>query len=294
MKLGSLTTAAVVGGTTARRIWRHPENRRRRLRAIATFGGWQLWQRAAKRPAKVRLQPGRYFWCHPHSAGGTGVLYYRLPERGSMRFLLDYLRPGDGFLDIGANIGIYALLASTVSNVRVLAFEPASRAYDRARSNIALNGIEDSVSVLPYAVGSAGGSVLLTRDLDAMNRVVPDGSTDPVEEVGMVALDDLASPPVPERVDVIKVDVEGGELDVLSGALDLLRRYEPALILEVNDPGRLEAALGELGYTCVTYDPDRRSLEPTRPHDHVSRNVIAVRDVDAARRRVAAGEGGRR
>lgn len=214
------------------------------------------------------------------------MLYYRLPERGSMRFLMDYLRPGDGFVDVGANIGIYSLLASSVPDVRVVAFEPASVAYHRARKNIALNGVGDSVAILPFAAGSANGSVLVTSDLDVKNRVVPNGTTGSVEEAVMIALDGLGSPPMPARVDVIKVDVEGGELDVLRGARDLIRRDEPALIVEVNDPQALRVALDELGYSFVAYDPDRRSLEPTRPADHLNRNIIAVRDVAAARNRV--------
>ena len=258
------------------------------MRQVAIFMAWQFWQRTVRRPVRVELCPGRAFWCHPHSIGGTGVLYYRLPERGSMRFLMDYLHPGDGFVDVGANIGIYSLLASTVPDVRVLAFEPASVAYGRARENIALNGIEDSVVILPYAAGSADGSVLLTSDLDVTNRVVPNGTTGPVEEAIMVALDGLTSPPMPSRVDVVKVDVEGGELDVLSGARDLIRRDEPALIVEVNDPQALGVALDELGYSCVAYDPERRSLDPTRPVDHVNRNIIAVRDIAAAGSRVQA------
>lgn len=291
MSRDRLKTTLLVGNATARRIWQHPENRHRRLRSVATFVGWQLWQRTVKKPVRVELCPGRAFWCHPRSVGGTGVLYYRLPERGSMRFVMDYLRPGDGLLDVGANIGIYSLLASTIPDVRVLAFEPAPLAYHRACENLALNEIEDSVVILPYAVGSASGSAFLTIDHDVRNRVVGDKMAGSVKEVVMVALDRLSCPPMPARVDVVKVDVEGGELEVISGAHDLIRCHEPALILEVNDPHGLDVALGDLGYNCVTYDPDRRSLYPTRPDEHVNRNIIAVRDVAAAVSRLRGDQG---
>jgi hypothetical protein len=63
--------------------------------------------------------------CYPHSTSASGVIYCGLPEWAEMRFLLDYLRPGEGFVDVGANIGTYSLLAASVPDVVAWAFEPS-------------------------------------------------------------------------------------------------------------------------------------------------------------------------
>lgn len=284
-----LWRAASVAADTCARIWRHPENRHRRVRTVGVYFVWQVWQRVVGRPWTITLVPSRRIRCYPHCVISSGTLYYRLPERGSMRFVLDYLRPGETMFDVGANVGTYALLASTVTDVSVVAFEPASTARSRAAVNVDLNGVSGQIRLVPYAVGRAGGTVGLSTGLGACNKVLPaagPGDTG-VETVEMVALDEfVASSPGP--VHLLKIDVEGLELDVLEGARSLVERDRPALIVEANDPASLQAFLDGRGYRCFTYDPDARLLHETVPGAHLHRNVIALPDVDDAARRVAA------
>jgi len=272
------------------RISEHPENQGRRLRRLALFLAWQVWQRSVKRPWVIKLCEGRRLYLHPHSVGSSGVLYYGLPERKSMRFVLDYLKTGDGFLDVGANVGVYSLLASSIPGVQVVAFEPASLAYERTLANVRLNEVASSVTVLPYAVGARSGKVLMTVDLDAMNHIVEDSEVlgpARVETVERRALDELTCPPLPGRVNLIKIDVEGLEADVLRGAEQLLSRDSPAIIVEANAPIEIRAALMQWGYQFVEYLPETRDLVPTDPSNQVHQNVIAVRDVELARARVS-------
>lgn len=270
---------------TCRRIWAHPENEGRRLKTIGVYFAWQAWERAVRRPWTITLAPGRKIRCYPHCAVSSGTLYYRLPERSSMRFLLDHLQPDDIFVDVGANIGTYSLLATTVPGVRAVAFEPSSATYARAVENVALNRLQDLVRIEKSAVGADRGLVRLSVGLGPCNKVLaaPTAAAPNQlhEDVPMTTLD-AAFPDGAEPVRLIKVDVEGGEVAVLRGGRELLRRDGPALIVEVNDPTQLEDLLSELGYACWVYDPGTCRLTPTSLHDHVGRNVLAVRATDAA------------
>lgn len=289
-----LYEAFALGTATAGKIWSHPENRRRRCRALGRYAAWQVWERTAKRPWRVRLTTDRVLLCHPHSTIASGVLYYRLADYMEMRFLLHYLRPGDAFLDVGANVGVYSLLASSVPEVQVLGFEPSTLAYGRAQENLALNPVAGQVRIVQRAVGAEPGTAMLTLGRDAVNEVVRAPGVAgveaevEVEPVEMVTLDAWLDAERFRRVALVKIDVEGLEVDVLRGARRVIAAHSPALIVEVNDSAGLQAMLDDLGYTCWRYDPQRRQLESSAPDQHYHGNVIALRDVSEARRLVAA------
>ena len=279
----AIARAAAHATDTCARIWRHPENRGRRGRTLGTYFVWQAWERTVKRPWTIPLVPGRVIKCYPHCQISSGTLYYRLPERSSMRFLLDFLHPGDTMIDVGANVGTYSLLATTIDDVSVVAFEPSGLTHDRARRNFELNRVEGRVRLMRQAVGATSGVAVISVGLGPQNKVL--GPADSGEEVPMATLDDLL-PSTPGPVSLVKVDVEGGELDVLAGGQRLIERDAPALILEVNDAAGTERQLKELGYECYSYDADSGLLRPTTVYDHVGLNVIAIRDVDAATARL--------
>ena len=241
------------------------------------YFAWQAWERTVKRPWVITLVPGRKIRCYPHCAVSSGTLYYRLPERSSMRFLADHLQPGDVMVDVGANVGTYSLLATTVEGVTAVAFEPSSVTFRRAVGNVALNGLQDRISVRQEAVGSSCGEVVLSVGLGACNKVLgpATGVIEAGETVRIVTLDEVFGAGAP-RVGLVKIDVEGGELDVLEGARDLIERDQPALIIEVNDPERVGAYLREFGYSPYVYDVETRALRSTVLADHLHYNVIAV------------------
>lgn len=273
----SLSHAVTLAAATCRRIWRHPENRGRRLRTIGLYFAWQVWERTVRRPWVVTLAPGRKIRCYPHCPVSSGTLYYRLPERSSMRFLVDHLRPGDTMVDVGANVGTYSLLATTVEGVSAVAFEPSSLAYERAVRNVALNGLEDRITVRREAVGSTSGEVILSLGLGPCNKVLGPATAvvEPGERVGIVSLDEVLGTRT-SRVALVKIDVEGGEVDVLEGARGVIEKDRPALIVEVNDPERVGAYLGEFGYSPYVYDPESKIVHPTALADHIHHNVIAL------------------
>ena len=130
------------------------------------------------------------------------------------------LRPGDVFIDVGANVGAFTLAASAIVGPkgRVFAVEAHPKIVRYLRGNIALNRAEN-VTVIPAAAGEKNGKAYLTSQRsDDLNFISQSGIQVPV-----LALDSVI-PLLPIRL--MKVDVEGAELAVLKGAREILARTE--------------------------------------------------------------------
>jgi len=262
----------------------HPANRGRRGRAFALYLAWQAWERLIRRPWTIRLGDSRRIRLYPHCVVAAFVLYYRVHDYEDLSFVRAYLRPDDLFVDVGANIGVYSLWASETQGVDIVAFEPSTATHPRAVENVQLNGLSDRIQVRRKAVGFEPGAIRFTTGQGAQNRVMGAGDEEgsDSELVEQTTLDLELGSQVPT---LIKLDVEGGEIDALRGGWVTITRYRPALIVEVNDPDGLAAVLEELGYQTWSYDPERRTLSPATPTLHA--NVLALADVDAARARLA-------
>jgi FkbM family methyltransferase len=204
--------------------------------------------------------------------GVTGNVYVGLHEFQEMGFLLHFLRPEDLFVDVGANVGSYTILAGASVGARVIAFEPDEQAFGWLERNVALNKL-GRIEARREAVGAQPGTVRFTSGHDTGNRIDPAG---PVT-VPMTTLD-AASSTAPA---LIKIDVEGYELDVLRGAARTLNSAV-AVIMELND-AEASRLLESSGFACHGYDPFQRRLTPLLSG---SANGIFVRDLEAATKRL--------
>jgi len=156
------------------------------------------------------------------------------PETGLL--LAQLLKPGDTFVDVGANNGYFAILASQYvrPNGTVLAIEPNPGAVQRLKKNVELNGLGDTVHILQIAVGEAGGSgsLYVSTFEDGWASLTPQRNPTPPIQVRVSALDDVLEPS--ESV-VLKVDAEGAEPSILRGmSRTLARTPNVAIILEWN------------------------------------------------------------
>jgi len=145
------------------------------------------------------------------------------------------------FIDIGAHIGRYSLLGSKLvgSEGFVIALEPVPETYATLRENLRSNNVINVVA-LPIAAwssncvleifvppGRSGSSAIVTRHftgLEFKGRRI---------SVKAIALDNLVEDLRVSRVDLIKIDAEGAELEIIKGSLDIIRKYRPAIIAEV-------------------------------------------------------------
>jgi FkbM family methyltransferase len=169
------------------------------------------------------------------------------------------LRPGEVFADVGAHIGIHSLVAAR-AGARVMAFEPAPDSAARLRAAAAENGL--AVEVVQAALGREEGEVELFADprydvADAGVRSVA-GVGERVAAARAITLDACGL----DRLDVLKLDVEGAEAAVLEGARDSLVRLRPrAVIVESKghgDSDRVRSLLQDCGY-----EPSGRVLDRT-------------------------------
>jgi FkbM family methyltransferase len=186
---------------------------------------------------------------------------------------LELASTADVVLDIGAHIGIFALIAAHARpGIRVVAFEPMPRAFAALEGNARRNPGCD-ITCVQAAVGDLTGQVRLytdpSREYDMMATVVRsdlpvassghDASGDVRELlVDQVRLDRWLESTDIERVDLIKIDVEGAEGAVLRGMGDVLERDRPDLIVEVlsDDAGaEVSRALSGLGYEHFLLTP---------------------------------------
>jgi FkbM family methyltransferase len=182
------------------------------------------------------------------------------------------LRPGMTFVDVGANVGHYTLLAAAAVGDagHVFAFEPGPYAYARLRSTVEKNKISQ-VMVLPIGLSDVAGTVPLFIGRKVGNytpTMIANEGGDPVDVV-VRTLDECLDEFGVDRVDVLKIDVEGYELRVLKGAMKALRAGRiRALLCEFNDPW-LKAARtssAEL-YEMVTKLGFEEHRAPATPHD---------------------------
>jgi FkbM family methyltransferase len=156
------------------------------------------------------------------------------PETG--RLLAQLLKPGDTFVDVGANNGYFAILASQYVGPAgtILAIEPNPGAVERLRRNVQLNGLERMIQVLPIALGEheGTGNLSISSFEDGWATLGPYPGSKTVVPVRVAALDDLLEPS--ESV-VMKIDAEGTEPSILRGMSRLCSRVpNVAILLEWN------------------------------------------------------------
>lgn len=216
----------------------HP-GRRRVLRALHAIG------LRSQRPFACRMSNGAWLAIRPEeglvvneSVGWTCFRERRWDPHveACVRTLL---RPGQTAIDVGANIGYFtAVLAQCVGpGGRVWAFEPVPETYELLTLCRALN---EYVQVTPMrvALGAANGSIEITYDRrhSGIATMHPDQVAGHAQRVELRSLDTLVSTgEVGRRPDLIKVDVEGHELDVLRGARNTIRETSPIIVLELNE-----------------------------------------------------------
>ena len=246
------------------------------LKAVLTRGGGppEAVVKHLPRVGRVRahLPDGRTL--HLYSKGDdvvTNQVFWRgwdgyEPE--TSRVFYELARAARAVMDVGAHVGYYSLIAALANpDARVLAFEPLTKAAERLRRNISLNGARN-IKLFEYAVGEAEGVSTFFHVPYAVEGV-PSSSglssrffTHPFyvasgvvagEDVRVVTLDDVAEAEKIDRVDLLKIDTESTEPSVLAGAMRLLARDLPDIIFEVL-PGQdtapdINRLLKPLGYT---------------------------------------------
>jgi FkbM family methyltransferase len=233
--------------TVSRWILTHPSNRDRRWKQYRHAVAYQLRGRLLKQPTITRLGSHSKIYAELHDHTAAWCVYANPPDHDEMTFWAARLQPGDLFIDVGANSGMYTLWALDLG-CEVIAVEPDEGARRRLERNLQLNGYK--AEIVAAAVADKPGTMRFTRARDATNRIATATDTN-TYDVPVTTLDEILQGRFAAGV---KIDVEGAERLVILGASDALSdRRIGALQLEWN-----HASIELLG---ETRDPLKRALE---------------------------------
>ena len=257
----------------------HPLTRDRPVAAVWRFIRWQIKSRLKHEVQFVWIEGARLI-VRNGMAGATGNIYCGLHEFADMAFVLHLLRAGDLFVDVGANIGSYTILASKVCGANSIAVEPDPGTTNSLKKNIAINALGDRVRTVEAALGAEEGTASFTVGLDTVNRMA-NAEDKQTRAVQVLRLDDVLAGQNPI---LIKLDVEGFEAEVLAGARETLAN--PSLLAietECSDRAVI-ALLTAAGFKEAFYDPFTRAL--CRAPVWRQSNALYIRDGEACEARL--------
>ncbi|MBN1117987.1 MAG: FkbM family methyltransferase [Bacteroidales bacterium] len=270
-----------------KRTYNHPLNRKRKLKSIVNY---------FRLGAYMRLNKNKMF-IHPYihdtkllvgrkSASSMGQYFNSLNDFDEMSLLLHFLDKNDIFVDVGANVGVFSVLASGVSGAKSIAIEPNDENIEILKQNIAINNLQNNINIVKCVVGEQIGEISFTKGLDSINRVTREEDTSlETELIKEETLDNLLKN---NRPSFIKIDVEGFELNVLNGAKNILQ--EPnlkILIIETNglsskyqlDENEIFNILENFGFSIYRYSPFERNLNKADKKNK-QENSIFIRNKD--------------
>ncbi len=212
--------------------------------------------------------------------GLTGNPYAGFMEYEDMIFLLHALQPNETFVDVGANVGAYTILASKVVKSNSIAFEPLPATAERLKDQIQINRINAAVDIRNMGVGDKAGSLFFTNNNDTVNKVSLAGE---VENTTMVKVSTLDNELDKDNQYFFKIDVEGFEYNVIEGASAvLLNNSVSAIIIELNGSGEefghsnedIHKKLLSFGFFAVAYEPQTRNLTELKSYNQNGGNTI--------------------
>jgi FkbM family methyltransferase len=187
-----------------------------------------------KRSGVIQLPNGLKLWIDPENDDGVerSLYYTGTYEAGTLDFIENNLKPGDCFVDIGANIGLMSIVASMAvgDEGEIYSFEPHPETAKILRFNIDLNAISN-IKVIQKGVGSENGQAKIYDRWD-VNRggasFIASNSKQDSYDVEIVRLDDVLSS---ISIDMIKIDIEGFELEALKGAKNIIGSEKPPILI---------------------------------------------------------------
>lgn len=232
----------------------------------------------------------RRMWVDINDRAVSFGCLYEIYEPHETAVIGKLLRPGDTFVDIGANIGWFSILASTLigPSGRILAFEPRPDTFERLASSLSMIPLGDVAKALNVGLSDSEISMNLTW---APNSPNPGGSHlirgDIAEGqagacVNLKTLDsfDLAS------CDFIKIDIEGAELKAMQGARDTLHRLRPVILSELHSSqlklvsdcllSEYVSYMSNIGFACFRIDDHRLGEALSAGEADVIDKIISV------------------
>lgn len=222
-------------------VLNHPCNRGHKLRAFFRILWWKCNQLFFRLPVVIQLTPEMKCICQPSSSYASLIVYTTWPEFAEMQYAYNNLQPRSTFIDIGAGLGEFTLIAASKITIgKIVAFEPTPLAYRQLLTNIALNNLEKQVKTVTAVVSDKNGKEKFDEaSISEVSRISPTKVGQ--KNVLAITLDTFCKKEKIKRIELLKIDVEGAELKVLRGCKSLLAH------------GGIEKIIVELNPNCRQY-----------------------------------------
>ncbi|WP_282147596.1 FkbM family methyltransferase [Algibacter lectus] len=260
----------------------HPLTKYASLKGLYRYLIFNLSQTIKKRPQVYDWINGLQFYAEKGDAGIVGNIYYKLMDYEDSMFLLDHLKKEDLFVDVGANLGHYTLLASGICQSKTIAIEPIVTTLIKLKNNIVLNNLEKKVSVLAMGVGDAKETLNFTTNNTVMNTVSLTENSNTVK-IEVDTLDSILENQAPS---FIKIDVEGYEYKVLKGASHVLQQPQlKFLLIEFNNSGAkfnlkdedVFELITQNGFKPIRYNPISKEIRTIKSYNRDKFNTLFIR-----------------
>lgn len=212
-------------------------------------------------------KPEMKFICHEFDKriAPFEIINFDNYEKECSGFMLGFIKDGDTIFDIGANIGYYSIfLGKKFKSAKIYAFEPIPQTFQSFRKNIALNKIKN-IKPFNFGFDNKNGTVTFyyykAGSGNASARILNKAEKNIEVRCKVMKIDDFVKKQKIKKIDFIKCDVEGAELNVFKGAVKTLREQHPVIMVEMlrkwalafgYHPNETIEFLKKLGYECFT------------------------------------------
>ncbi|MEO0263140.1 MAG: FkbM family methyltransferase [candidate division WOR-3 bacterium] len=222
---------------------------------------------------------GLLFYVNPRYEPGY---FYGDHEPWVQEIMKKYLKKDDTFYDIGAHKGFFTLLASKLvkENGKVIAFEPDRRNLGILKLNVQQNKL-NNVEIIDKAVWSFSGEVIFKKANEYSNwtesKVINEKEIDKsneIEKIFSISLNDYVFKEKKNPPKFIKIDVEGGEFEVLKGADKVLNAFHPIILCEIHNLKMLDEILSYL--KNFKYDVEIFSPVHPRYKDYKQHYILCI------------------
>lgn len=262
---------------------------------VQAYAIWDVLKHLDINKIEKKLSRQGSIYCYTDSQLSV-LIFTSTFEENELHFVEKFLKNGDSFADVGANIGLFSIVAGYAVGTqgKVYALEPVQKTYLRLEENKQLNQLSN-IETFNLAFSDTNQNLNMTISLDgydAWNSLgkPSEGSNFTQETIQGITMDDfIQQNPLFEKVSLMKIDVEGWENKVLLGGRKWLESsLAPTLLIEFNDQNAANAGtscqeiyhlLEELGYKLYEYEAHKEilHLHPLKNH-YLYNNLIATKN----------------
>ena len=252
--------------------------------------------KGTNKPIITRLGKRLKARIYPNDTLGPSVFIYGCSERLECSFVIQFLKEGMVFFDVGANFGQYTLLAADKVGQTggIHSFEPSDRLFEELKYNVAINNFQGICNLNCVAVSDSIGTAQISKYEEGAEvfgslgtRQRKEASVIGSQTVETITLDSYVKNNRIHHVDLIKMDIEGAELLALRGASELLRRDDaPAILLEASDVNcsgfsykaiDILDYLESLGYIMYEFDSTGALICANNPSAVIEKDYVAIK-----------------